>query len=390
MDLPCVAPDIHAYLLYQYKNKEDKYAIGSIDRDRFIEVTESKKDIVLKTISFMNGTNTFDEIEEKVTADTGLTINSRKMYAILEKADLLQEENHPNAQKNEFERFGFKVIGIRIDKMKGIFDRLSRFVMPASLITVLLTVLSLVLFFLNNISITDFSLLGFQDHYIRNFILMFLVSSISISMHELSHGITAAKYGLAPKSISLTLYLYISPIFYIKLPGLYTVKPIQRIHIWFAGVMANAFIGCTGFIMALICKQLGASEHLIFTLNYVCYINFTYFIVNLCPLLPLDGYFILATIMKSPNLRKRSFSSVKDIFKSGKIKITVPQLIYFTLSMSMIAFLVLRELSAMIILFRKNLDGGISNAFWSIKQYLFLIVMFPIVRIFRKRIRKKR
>ena len=52
--------------------------------------------------------------------------------------------------------------------------------------------------------------------------------------------------------------------------------------------------------------QLGASEIIskLFLLSF--YVNFVLIISNLFPLLPLDGYFIMSTLMKMPNLRKQS------------------------------------------------------------------------------------
>ena len=35
----------------------------------------------------------------------------------------------------------------------------------------------------------------------------------------------------------LSLYLYISPIVYLKIPGIYTVNPKTRVKIWSAGIM---------------------------------------------------------------------------------------------------------------------------------------------------------
>lgn len=213
--------------------------------------------------------------------------------------------------------------------------------------------------------------------------------ALSVSFHEIAHGITASKYNITPKSFSISLYLYVSPIVYIRLPGLYAVKPIQRIHIWISGVVVNSLFACCGLIASILLAKHGASQFYISICNYTWYINLIFVIANLCPLMPLDGYFILATIMKIPNMRKHSFTKLGKSLRSRKIKITIGQLIYFILSLAVMSFVVIKEIYAMIHIFTINFPKGMLAALWSIKQYLTLIIFIVVMRIIRSKANKK-
>lgn len=387
MELPSVVGDICSYILYEYKDKESKFAIGSISRDRFIEVNESDKDVVMSTIGFMDGKHSFEQIESEVLSITGRKLNTSKLYSILAEANLIYEDNNSNAKKNEFETLGFKIFDVNIERIKKLFSSFSFLAVPLSICTVVLILFTLVYVFFNRQNVSSVSLFGFQDHYIRNYICLFLISALSISLHEIAHGITASRYGIVPKKLSLSLYLYISPIVYIKLPGLYTVKPKVRIHIWLAGVTVNAILSCMGLIISIILNKNGGSQFAISILNYLWYINLTLIIANLCPLMPLDGYFILATLMKIPNLRRGSFASIRKSIEYKKFKITPGQFFYFFLSVVAMGFIFLKEIIAMVSIFISNLPQGIGSAFWSIKQYVIIILVMVVLNIVRSRVR---
>ncbi len=389
MSYPCTVNDIQPYLLYEYKDKENKYAIGSISRDRFIEVNESSTPVVMKAIKLMDGSKSFDEIDKTVFETTGFLIKSKDLYEILSRADLLLEADNNKAEKSEFETLALKIFDFKIEKYKKFFSYLSFLAVPTLFIFVLLVIFTSIFVYSNGNYLSSFSLLGFQDHYVRNFLIMFVVMALSVSFHEIAHGITASKYNITPKSFSISLYLYVSPIVYIRLPGLYAVKPLQRIHIWISGVVVNSLFACCGLIASILLAKHDASQFYISICNYTWYINLIFVIVNLCPLMPLDGYFILATIMKIPNMRKHSFAKLGKSLRNRKIKFTISQLIYFILSLAVMSFVVIKEVYAMIHIFVINFSEGMISALWSIKQYIALIIFIVVVRIIRAKANKK-
>ena len=138
MSYPCTVNDIQPYLLYEYKDKENKYAIGSISRDRFIEVNESSTPVVMEAIKLMDGSKSFDEIDKTVFESTGFSIKSKDLYEILSRADLLSEADNNKAEKSEFETLALKILDFRIEKYKKFFSYLSFLAVPTLFISVLL------------------------------------------------------------------------------------------------------------------------------------------------------------------------------------------------------------------------------------------------------------
>ena len=367
MSAPCVCKGIDAYLLYQYKDKEDKYAIGSIERDRFIEVNETDKDVVLQTIQLMDGKHDFEEIKSEILKNTGRSIDSEELYNILKKANLISEEDNPEAIKTEFETFGLKLIDVKIGKVKKVFKAVSVITYPFFFIAVASLIFSLIFAVINHDKVRNVSFLAFNDNYIINIISIYSFSTISLILHEFAHGIVGSRFGIDPKKLTLSLYMYISPILYIKLPGLYTIRPRKRVMIWLAGVTANSLLFSWGLIASIILQEVGASELTINIVNYIWYTNLSLIFLNLCPLMPLDGYFILATLLKIPNLRRSSFALIKKTLKTKTMHLSVGQFIYVSLSILAMSYVMLNEIIMMIITFITNLHSGVGVAFWSIR-----------------------
>ena len=85
--------------------------------------------------------------------------------------------------------------------------------------------------------IKNLNIFQLSNNYIFVFVATLIIMGISMFIHEISHGVVAYKYGLIPKQLVVSLYLYISPIVYLKIPGIYTVNPKTRVKIWSAGIM---------------------------------------------------------------------------------------------------------------------------------------------------------
>lgn len=375
-------------MLYEYKNRENKYAIGSVEKDRYIEVNENSVMPILQAIQFLNGKNSYKDIETFVHDKTGSELDVKKLCEILQKAALIENGDKSKVEKSEYDLLSLKLFEISIKKLAIFFDVLSKVIMPF----VILLIISLiaVVFYCNifdNLNVV--SLFGFKDNYLYNIFILFIIMAISLFFHELAHGIVAAKYGLHPESMTISLYLYISPIVYLKIPGLYTVKPRQRIAVWSAGVLVNLFFFCVGIVFYTLFNNLSVSTYIISFFQYLWYVNLLLITTNLFPLLPLDGYFILATLFKIPNLRKKSFGNIKNFIKTKEIKLKGIYLVYFILSAVIMCSMVGREFVAMFQLFEQGLGLGILNAFWSIKQYLILIILIIIVRIHANMLYKK-
>ncbi|MBQ1410198.1 MAG: M50 family metallopeptidase [Oscillospiraceae bacterium] len=387
--MPHVVDDIRAYLLFSYKTKPSVYAIGSISRDKFIEVGEASRNLILYAASLMDGKHSYEEIEQRIAEETGKIINTRKLFQSFEQANLAFDEGNQNRIKSEYESLSIKIIDFDLSRLKKLFVSLSGFSMPLFVLTGISIFFTVVFALLYPSAFRAVSILGFENHIVGNLIIIIFLYVLSIVLHELAHGIVGSRYGLMPKKLTISLYLGFSPIIYIKVPGLYTIKPRERILVWCAGVAFNALLACIGFMTSILLRNLGNGLLSEFFLRFG-YLNAVFSIVNLCPLLPLDGYFLLSTICKAPNLRRGAFVNVAKSFQEKKLLLSPGQCVYFVCSALMMGFVIYREVYAMVEMFTRALPNGIYSAFWSIKQYLLLILFVIVRKIIKSTVKRKK
>lgn len=373
MEFPRSAEGIRAYVLYEHRNKENRYAVGCIRRDRFIEVSESYVNIVMNTIRLMDGTRDFEEIQEEVERICKYRIDVRELYDKLKRANLLYIESHEKDSRNEFEMLGIKLIDFSLNQCKCIFSLLAKMTHIFLILFCVLFLATIACVIRQYEYIPRTTLLGFGNSYILDVISLLSIMIFSVFIHEFAHAVTGARYGLTPQRLTVSIYLYVSPIIYIKIPGIYTLRPRQRIHVFAAGVLANASLCCIGMLASIMLLQHNRNGILIQGANYLWYVNLTFCTVNLCPLLPLDGYFILTTILKTTNLRKQLLNPSISTGKKG-----IGRYIYFFLSVVLMGTIFIREIFTMCSVFFHQIGNGVLVALWSIKQYLVMIALMII------------
>lgn len=376
---PKVINDIACYELFN--KKYDKiYSIGSKKLDRYFEVNESIKDAVFKAVKYFDGTHSIEEIDTLLRNKENLSFNIDHFYSLLKTTGLLENENENTVEKSEYEKSSLKLLEVDISKKQNIFEKLSVLIPIIFISTLVLIPFSITSIISNIWCFVDINNFKINGSYIIGFISVLIIFFISILLHELSHGIIARKYGLIPKNFTISLYLFISPMVYLKIPGLYTIKEIERIKVWSAGMYMNLFLALLSFSL------LGSLEGEIFKLAFVTgYINLMFIVMNLWPFLPLDGYFILSTVLKMPNLRKKSFKEFKKFINRQDNNLTFVYLVYFTISIGFMSAIVLSQL----IMIYKNFTAGygtnhsISSALWGIKFYIVLFALGIVFKVKR-------
>lgn len=381
---PIALNNISCSLLYHYDDKDDVYSIGNIEKDKYIEVKESNKDAILYTIKQLNGKNTIDEVEQLVREKIKCKINVQELVKILEKAALLEEIDEKKVERGEFDILSLNLVKYELLRYENIFKRLKVLVNPFKVIVIILSAIALlygnILSHIKNLNIFELS-----NNHIFIFVATLIIMGISMFIHEISHGVVAYKYGLIPKQLVISLYLCITPIVYLKIPGIYTVNPKTRIKIWSAGIVSNLFLASLSIIIYNIMGQFGASEIIskLFLLSF--YVNFVLIISNLFHLLPLDGYFILSTLMKKPNLRKQSFVDFKNMVLGKKVKFKAVYFIYFLLSIGIMVYIFGSQVFNAYTIFITNLkiSDNFIESLWAIKFYIIIILLFVVSKIKR-------
>lgn len=369
---PKIIKDISSYELFSKKDNKI-YCIGSKELDRYFQVRENIKDQVIKALEYFDGTHTFEEIHILLKEKEGLNINVEEFYKLLQTTGLL--ENEIEIEKSEFERHSLQLFQTDISNNEKIFRKLS-YIVPCIFILTLILIPFSVLNIKSNIgNFIDANNFKINQSYLMGTVTVLVSFFISLFVHESAHGIVARRYGLIPKKLIVSLYLSVSPVVYLKIPGLYTIKESKRIKVWIAGIYANLFLAMQSFFF------MGYLHNEAFKMVFVFgYINFIIIAMNLWPFHLTDGYFILSTMMKIPNLRKKLFKELRKFIKGKENDLSFISFSHFTVSITFIAAILASQIG---MLYRNfiigyNTNHSILNALWSIKVYFILVTLVII------------
>jgi multidrug efflux pump subunit AcrA (membrane-fusion protein)/Zn-dependent protease len=128
-------------------------------------------------------------------------------------------------------------------------------------------------------------------------------------LHELGHGLATYHYGGRVQEIGFTLFYYFSPMPYCDTSSTYLFTSRgQKVAVAMAGNAVTLTLLCLSLIVV------GLFQPSMFFFNAAhlhVYIAMIALISNLVPFLKLDGYYALCDILGTPNLRERSFRTLK-------------------------------------------------------------------------------
>lgn len=131
-------------------------------------------------------------------------------------------------------------------------------------------------------------------------------------LHELAHGFACKHWGGQVKSMGL-LFLYFNPALYCDVSDAWLfVKRSQRLWTMAAGGFLESFIWA---ILVWIGAFVPLTESHQRILNFMILFTGIKIIINLNPLIKLDGYYILSDALAIPNLRSRAFKYTRQFFK---------------------------------------------------------------------------
>ncbi len=140
-----------------------------------------------------------------------------------------------------------------------------------------------------------------------SFIVLWLLDYFSVFIHELGHALVVVRNGRRIKSAGFMIY-FGSPAFFVDGSDGLMMDRRQQILSSFAGPFAE-------MILASLCALIVwwfPEWFLARTLFTAAALNYYLILMNLIPLLELDGYFILADVIQVPDLRPRSLAFMRD------------------------------------------------------------------------------
>jgi putative peptide zinc metalloprotease protein len=146
----------------------------------------------------------------------------------------------------------------------------------------------------------------FAPRGIEMVLLIVLFVPLLIFTHELAHALVCKSFGRDVRRGGVALYFGI-PAFFVDTTDIWLENRARRIAVSAAGLVSDLTLGgvCSLLAQAL---PAGAAATVLF-LASIAYFSF---LLNLLPLLELDGYYILVDLLEIPMLRPRSFAFVRE------------------------------------------------------------------------------
>ncbi|HHK5563797.1 hypothetical protein [Bacillus thuringiensis] len=149
---------------------------------------------------------------------------------------------------------------------------------------------------LNNISLENLN--------ISKSILLYLMILITLMIHELAHGVSCYFFGGRVKEMGVMLF-YFSVALYCDVSSTYLFKnQAEKVIVILSGLIIQLMLGSLAIILYAIFSLFSYNLDV---LLFFSVINLGIIILNLIPLIKLDGYWLLSQLVDITNLRDKSF-----------------------------------------------------------------------------------
>jgi Zn-dependent protease len=360
---PRLIDDVGVWLFYDRGSLGDgTYIVGSLTTDRYVIVPESKLPAVRAFMLQLDGRRTLDEVYQELVREHGVELDVRALYRKFRRAGLLTGDG--DCSGGDIEEMSTTFLRLPINGLLRFFQMISR--LANLLLYVGLGLISAAMVLL----LGDQSFLHGQakaanpyDSAFRNAGLTGAIVALSALLHELSHCFAAARCGIHTGTLRIQLYLGMVPIIGLKLTGLYTLPPRQRLAIWSAGIFANLSTAAAAMVISKTVLPVSPALELAVTVNWLLAM------FNLMPLLPTDGYFILSTLVKDSNVRMRAWNWLRHPLRPRTQR---PSWFVLTYIVSTVCLL----LSSLRYFAVRIVNPGSNYPLWQSALSLFLLALF--------------
>lgn|SRR5487761_352105 len=375
--------DVAHWMLFK-KRKGNLFIVGSLSLDRYVIVPENKLGMTLQCVRYLDGSHELEWIHKRIAAEHERDADINELLLKLKAAGLVKTAQPPKRAHNELLRhsihlFEMNVSGMfrHLSKMQKLFHAYS---VVAGLILILFGLLNLT--HVSALRITHAQNVGAQveDYFI------FWLGLVTVAfMHECFHGFAAIRYGLQPRRVNGALYLGFIPYIYISIPGIYTLSPKRRIVVWCAGVYANLLFGA---LLLLIFPHLSPGGLFQGTVARLIWANLLIIIVNLSPFMATDGYFVLSTLVKTPNIRTNAYLEFKKWIRRKEHNFNSVLACYFGLSISMIIWMLIGTIVWLKVTIEQWLETGwTSNVMLKVWPLAFMLICILIQGLWNRKLR---
>jgi Zn-dependent protease len=301
--------DVGVWLFFERGDRKT-YIVGSITADRYLTVPAAKLPAIRAFMERLDGSRTLDQVHEELVRENGLKVDVEALHRKFDCAGLLSDGSGP--RRGDIESMSATLLRLPIGRLLEFLQRLSPLVPLLAGAGLAVIAAALVTFALDPASRNVMAKAAGDQSLWKTARLAFAIMPLSAFFHELSHCLVAARWGIKKATLRVHLYLGVMPIIALKLAGLYTLPPKGRTAVWSAGVFANLTIAA-GALLGLRFIWPGSA-----VLEVVVAVNWLMAILNILPLAPTDGYFLLATWTNDQNVRTRAWEWLRRPFRPGR------------------------------------------------------------------------
>jgi putative peptide zinc metalloprotease protein len=318
---------------------EVSFGVLQRDKGQFFRLTPAQ----WKLATLFDGVRSYEEIAAKFAEQTGLAYGTEDVRGFAENMEEVefwyktaQEKNLALSQKltNQRSRAAARKSKISLayitfsawdpDRYLGwLNDAIGRYVYsPWCVLAVVLLFAFEAWVFISKWSVIgpdiplyyNFTHKGFQD--IVEFYVLFLVLGF---IHESAHGLTCKHFGGQVHSMGL-LFMYLMPAFYCDVTEVWvSASRIQRLATTIAGIWIEMVVCGVGMIVWL--NTLNGQWIHDFAYQVILITGLAVIVVNLNPLIKLDGYYFLTEAIRIPDLKEDSTAFLTGWFQSRVLRI---------------------------------------------------------------------
>lgn len=161
-----------------------------------------------------------------------------------------------------------------------------------------------------------YAMYSFTDKSLWEILVFVFLMTVTGTIHELGHGLTLKHFGGEVRAVGFLLF-YLTPAFYCDVSDSYLLQSRkERLWVTFAGTYCELVL-CS---IATFVWYFAVPGTLIYDLAFqvILFTGISSFLINMNPLVKLDGYYALMDWLELPELREESFEyisrSIKKLF----------------------------------------------------------------------------
>jgi putative peptide zinc metalloprotease protein len=155
-----------------------------------------------------------------------------------------------------------------------------------------------------------------------DYVMLYIAATVIIAMHELAHGFTCKYYGGEVHEIGAMMF-YFDIAFFCNVNDAWTFPDLKsRLWVTAAGSWIEMVVASIAAIIWWVTEPgtfISNAALAVFLIG-----GFAAVLINLNPLIPLDGYYALSDWLEVPNLRRRAFGHLTWLFKTKGLGLEVP------------------------------------------------------------------